>query len=55
MLLLAPSMHSDATLGRVNGKTVQVILCANHAEMLYCFREHKGHAGIKGAPVEEYR
>ena len=55
MLLLAPSMHSDATPGKVNGKTVQVIVCANQDELLYFFREHKGHEGIKGTPVEEYQ
>lgn len=54
-LLMAPVMYSDATPGRVNGKTVQVIICANEDEMLYCFREHKGHEGIKGTPVEEYQ
>ena len=55
MLLKAPSMHSDFTPARVNGKTVQVMLCANQDEMLYLLREHKGHKGIKGTPVEEYQ
>lgn len=55
MLLKAPSMHSDFTPGRVNGKNVQVILCANQYEMLYFLRKHKGHKGIKGTPVEEYQ
>ena len=54
-LLQAPVMYSDATPGRVNGKTVQVIVCANEDELLYSFREHKGHQGIKGTPVEEYQ
>ncbi|MDO4556389.1 MAG: transposase, partial [Lachnospiraceae bacterium] len=54
-LLMAPVMYSDATPGRVNGKTVQVIICANEDEMLYSFREHKGHEGIKGTPVETYQ
>lgn len=54
-LLQAPVMYSDATPGRVNGKTMQVILCANEDEMLYFFREHKGHEGIKGTPVETYQ
>ena len=54
MLLLAPSMHTDFTPGRVNGKTVQVLICTNPYETLYCAREHKGHEGIKGTPVEEY-
>lgn len=34
-LLQAPVMYSDATPGRVNGKTVQVIICANEDELLY--------------------
>lgn len=55
MLLKAPSMHSDATPGKVNGKTVQVIVCANQDELLYFFREHKGHAGIQGTPAEHYQ
>ena len=54
MLLLAPSMHTDFTPGRVNGKTVQVLICTNPYETLYCAREHKGHEGIKGSPVEKY-
>ena len=54
MLLLAPSMHTDFTPGRVNGKTVQVLICTNPYETLYCFNEHKGHQGISGTPVEEY-
>ncbi len=54
-LLTAPAMYSDATPGRVNGRTVQVILCANEDEMLYFFREHKGFEGLKGTPVEEYQ
>lgn len=54
-LLQSPVMYSDATPGRVNGKTVQVIVCANEDELLYSFRKHKGHEGIKGTPVEEYQ
>lgn len=53
-LLLAPTMYSDATPGKVNGKTIQVIVCANDDEMLYFFREHKGFEGLRGTPVEEY-
>lgn len=54
MLLLTPSMHTDFTPGRVNGKNVQVLICTNPYETLYCFSNHKGHEGIKGTPVEEY-
>ena len=55
MLMLAPSMHVDFTPGRVNGKAVQVIFCGNDNEVMYLFREHKGHAGIEGTPVKEYQ
>lgn len=54
-LLQAPVMYSDATNGRVNGKSTFVIVCANENEMLYFFRDHKGHAGLKGTPVAEYQ
>ena len=54
-LLQAPVMYSDATNGRVNGKSTFVIVCANENEILYFFRDHKGHAGLKGTPVSEYQ
>lgn len=54
-LLQAPAMYTDATAGRVNGKQVQVYVCANDSELLYFFRDHKGYEGLKGTPVEEYQ
>lgn len=54
-LLQAPVMYSDATNGRVNGRSTFVIVCANENEMLYFFRDRKGHAGLKGTPVAEYQ
>jgi len=54
-LLQAPVMYSDATNGRVNGKSTFVIVCANDNEILYFFRNHKGHAGLVGTPVAEYQ
>ena len=54
-LLQYPVMYSDATNARVNGKSSFVIVCANENEMLYFFREHKGHEGLKGTPVEQYQ
>lgn len=54
MLLMAPSMHTDFTPGRVNGKCVQVSIFTNPDETLYHFSEHKGHKGIAGTPVEHY-
>lgn len=54
-LLLYPVMYSDATNARVNSKSSFVIICANENEMLYFFREHKGHEGLKDTPVEQYQ
>lgn len=54
MLLMVPSMHTDFTPARVNGKCVQVSIFANPDETLYYFGEHKGHQGIAGTPVERY-
>lgn len=54
MLLLAPSMHIDFSPVRVNGSACQTMVCANKNEILYCAREHKGHAGIQGTPAEVY-
>lgn len=55
MLMLAPSMHADFTCGRVNGKTVNVLICNNPYETLYTFSEHKGFKGLDGTPVSEYK
>jgi hypothetical protein len=53
-LLLSPVMNADFTNARVNGKNVQVAICANPDITLYFAREHKGHKGIEGTPVEHY-
>lgn len=42
-LLQYPVMYSNVTNAR------------NENEMLYFFREHKGHEGLKGTPVEQYQ
>lgn len=52
-LVSAPVLYSDATGCRINGKGNFVFICATPEEMQYYFRETKGHAGIKGTPVEE--
>lgn len=54
-MLQAPVMYSDATVGRVNGDGKAVIVCASDHETLYFFRDHKGHEGLKGTPVEDYQ
>lgn len=53
-LLLSPVMNTDFTSAKVNGKNVQVAICATPATTLYFAREHKGHKGIVGTPVENY-
>jgi len=54
-LLQSPVLYSDNTVGRVNGKRKAVVVCASENEVLYFFREQKGHEGIKGTPVEDYQ
>lgn len=55
MLLLSPAMHTDFTPVRVNGTVSQTLVCASDQEILYLSVDHKGHKGIRGTPVEEYR
>ena len=53
-LLDAPVMHVDGTVARVNGNSNSVVVCSNGAATMYFARENKGHAGIKGTPVETF-
>jgi hypothetical protein len=54
-LLLSPVMCTDFTTVRVNGKNMNVLVCADGSIVLFSAREHKGHEGIKGTPVENYQ
>lgn len=54
-ILISPVMNTDFTNTRVNGKTAQVLVCATPDVAMYFAREHKGHEGIKGTPVEDYQ
>ena len=54
-LLISPVMNTDLTSARLNGKNVQVVVCATPQRALYFAREHKGHEGVKGTPVEDYQ
>jgi len=54
-ILLSPVMHTDFSAARLNGKNVQVAICATSDIALYFARRHKGHEGVKGTPVEEYQ
>jgi hypothetical protein len=53
-LLASPSMHTDCTSVKVNGKNAHVFVCASGDVALFFAREHKGHEGVKGTPVERY-
>lgn len=53
-LLDAPVMHVDGTVARVNGTNHNVVVCSNGMATMYFARENKGHAGIKGTPVETF-
>jgi hypothetical protein len=51
-LVAAPVLHVDFTSAKVNGKNVNVAVCATPQNAAYFAREHKGHAGIKDTPAE---
>ena len=53
-LISSPYMHTDFTNAFLNGKNKQVLVCSNGESILYLFRDHKGHEGVKGSPVETY-
>lgn len=54
-LLLSPVMNTDFTNARVDGKSAQVAICTTPEVTLYLAREHKGHQGLAGTPVEDYQ
>jgi hypothetical protein len=56
-ILSSPIMNVDFTNANVNGDSAQVLICAapSTAAALFIAREHKGHEGVKGTPVEDYQ
>jgi hypothetical protein len=54
-LLCSPVMNTDCTSARIGGQNVQVYVCATPDIVMYFAREHKGHEGVKGTPVEDYQ
>jgi hypothetical protein len=54
-ILFSPVMNTDFTSARVNGRSMNVIVCTAPSIALYFAREHKGHEGVKGTPVESYQ
>ena len=53
-LLDGPVMHVDGTSARINGRNHHVIVCSNGIATMYFARESKGHAAIRGTPVENF-
>lgn len=51
-LVVAPVLHVDFTTAKVNGKNVNVAVCATPQNAAYFAREHKGHEGVKDTPAE---
>jgi hypothetical protein len=51
-LVVAPVLHVDFTTAKVNGKNVNVAVCATPQNAAYFARENKGHKGIKDTPAE---
>jgi hypothetical protein len=47
-------MCTDFTGARVNGESAQVNVCANNGAVKFSAKEHKGHEGVAGTPVEDY-
>ena len=52
---LSPVVNIDFTSARVNGKNMNVLVCATPSMAIYFAKEHKGHEGIKGTPIEDYQ
>ena len=53
-ILLSPVVNVDFTTACVNGSNVNVLVCATPSVTVYIAREHKGHEGIKGTPIEDF-
>ena len=54
-MLLSPVINTDFTYARVDGRKMNVAICATGKDAIYFARKNKGHEGIKGTPVEEYQ
>lgn len=55
-LMTSPVMNVDFTNSNVNGKSKQVLILASPGTgaALFVARDHKGHQGILGTPLEHY-
>jgi len=54
-MLLTPAIYTDFTTAKLNGKNMAVLVCANDTGVIYFAKEHKGHEGVKGTPLETYQ
>ena len=54
-LMLSPVMCTDFSYAPVNGKNMNVIVCADNRNVVFAAKGHKGHEGIKDTPVENYQ
>lgn len=53
-LMSSPVMHADFTVANVGGAQAQVLILANGEATAMYAREHKGHEGVAGTPLEGY-
>lgn len=53
-LMSNPVMHADFTVANVGGEQRQVLILANREATAMYAREHKGHEGVAGTPLESY-
>jgi len=53
-LLLSSVMNVDFTGAKVNGKRMNVLVCAAGSTTKYYARKHKGFLGVKDTPIEIY-
>jgi len=54
-MLLSPAIYTDFTTAKMGGKNMAVLVCANDDLVLYFAKEHKGHKGIEGTPIETFQ
>ena len=54
-LMSSPVMHADLATAMVDGKQAQVLILADESgNYMMIPREHKGHKGVAGTPLERY-
>ncbi len=53
-LASSPYLHVDFTNVFLNGKNKQVLICSDGINVIYLFRNNKGHKGIAESPVQSY-